>query len=134
MRCFFSSIHYPFISSIIPSVQNVIGCQLVGHGTMINLESVSWLQSFCEGCCVVIGCIDRFEVRKKIAFVKCQVVLFSLTRDNVLTGYGFSLHLFHDSNFSEAPTGMCSILKKHEGSEIQIIDLMGWISLVNLTI
>jgi hypothetical protein len=36
------------------------------------------------------------------------------------TGYGFSLHLFHDSNFSEAPTGMCSILKKHEGSEIQI--------------
>uniref|UniRef100_A0A2K2BIK5 Uncharacterized protein n=1 Tax=Populus trichocarpa TaxID=3694 RepID=A0A2K2BIK5_POPTR len=51
---------------------------------MINLESVSWLRRFCEGRCIVIGCIDRFESRKKIAFVKCQVVLFSLTRDIVL--------------------------------------------------
>ena len=88
---FFQFNPIPFISSIIPSVQNVFGCQLVGHGTLVNLEPVSWLQRFCECCCIVIGCIDRYESRKKIAFVKCQVVLFSRTGDNVLVTGSLSI-------------------------------------------
>ncbi|KAJ6940138.1 hypothetical protein NC651_006316 [Populus alba x Populus x berolinensis] len=33
-------------SSLPPVILNVFGCQIVGHGTLVNLEPVSWLQRF----------------------------------------------------------------------------------------